>query len=45
MNTYLEWADTHTKTAKDARQRAEALILPALGDKLCADLTPRILSA
>jgi integrase len=44
VTEYLRWADTHTKSARDTRLRADALILPTLGDKLCADLTPRLLA-
>jgi integrase len=36
---YIAFLETERKTAKDARWRAEALILPALGDVACADLT------
>src|SRR5262249_62382777 len=32
MESYFESLDAHRKTARDARVRAEALILPQLGD-------------
>jgi len=32
MESYFEFLDAHRKTARDARVRAEALILPQLGD-------------
>ena len=36
---YLTWLEQNRKTAKDARWRAEALILPRLGNVECAKLT------
>ncbi len=39
VDEYLDWLDRNRKSAKDARYRAEALILPELGDVPCADLT------
>jgi integrase len=36
---YLDFLDRSRKSGKDARYRAEALILPALGEVVCADLT------
>jgi integrase len=36
---YIEFLRHHRKTADDARGRADALILPALGDIIVADLT------
>src|SRR5262249_17797560 len=32
LEQYLEWMDGNRRSAVDARKRAEALILPALGD-------------
>ncbi len=39
VNEYLDWLDRNRKSAKDARYRAEALILPELGDITAAELT------
>ena len=39
VGEYLDWLDRNRKSAKDARYRAEALILPELGDVPCAGLT------
>lgn len=39
IDEYLRFLEGNRKSAKDARWRAEALILPALGDIPCADLT------
>jgi integrase len=39
LDEYLAFLESNRKSAKDARWRAEALILPALGDIPCADLT------
>lgn len=36
---YVAWLEANRKTAKDARYRAEALIIPELGDVECAKLT------
>ena len=41
---YLAYLDEKKKTARDARWRAEALILPQLGNVACADLTKDVLS-
>lgn len=41
IEEYLAFLEEKRKTAKDARWRAEALILPALGDVPCADLTAK----
>jgi integrase len=38
---YLDFLEAERRSAKDARWRAEALILPALGDIPCADLTKK----
>ncbi len=39
VTEYLDWLDRNRKSARDARYRAEALILPELGEVACADLT------
>ncbi|HEY1260557.1 MAG TPA: site-specific integrase [Stellaceae bacterium] len=39
VEEYLGWLDRNRKSARDARYRAEALILPKLGDETCAELT------
>jgi integrase len=39
ISDYLAWLAQNRKTERDARWRAEALILPALGAVPCADLT------
>ena len=36
---YLEWMEAKRKSASDTRSRADALILPTLGDIACADLS------
>jgi integrase len=41
VEEYLEFLAANRKTAKDARWRAEALILPTLGEVVCADLTTK----
>lgn len=43
MDEYLAFLELERKSAKDARWRAEALILPELGNVTCADLTPNII--
>ena len=42
---YIAWLEANRKTAKDARWRADALILPLLGDVECAKLTTKQLRA
>jgi integrase len=43
LNEYIDFLDRSRKSGKDSRYRAEALILPALGEVICADLTtPRL---
>jgi hypothetical protein len=37
---YLTWLKTHKKTARDAELKLNAYLVPALGDKLLADLKP-----
>jgi integrase len=39
INDYLSWLEQNRKTARDARWRAEGLILPEFGDLPCAKLT------
>src|SRR5262249_36762342 len=39
IEEYLRFLNANRKSGRDARYRAEALILPALGDLACADLT------
>jgi len=39
IEDYLAWFDQNRKTGRDARWRAEALILPSLGNEECAKLT------
>jgi integrase len=38
INKYLDFLETHRKSAADARYRAEAFIIPELGDITCACL-------
>lgn len=38
---YVAWLEQNRKTARDARWRADALILPPLGDVECARLTTK----
>ncbi|MGX8013729.1 tyrosine-type recombinase/integrase [Mesorhizobium sp. ORM8.1] len=38
IEEYLQWMESNRKSAKDARWRAEALIVPALGNKEVAKL-------
>lgn len=40
---YLAWLDQNRKSGRDARWRAEALILPTLGAIECAKLTTKVL--
>jgi integrase len=39
VENYIAWLEDNRKTAVDARYRADALILPALGDCLVSELT------
>jgi integrase len=39
LEEYLVWFEAERKSGRDARQRAEALILPTLGDRKCEALT------
>ncbi len=39
INDYLAWLENNRKSARDARWRAEGLIIPELGDKVAAKLT------
>src|SRR5262249_2116143 len=41
VDDYLTWFESHRKDARNTRYRAEALILPALGDVDCNKLTTR----
>jgi integrase len=41
VDEYIAFLEGNRKTAKDARWRAEALILPVLGEIACADLTTK----
>jgi integrase len=41
VEEYLDFLAAERKSAKDARYRAEALILPKLGDAACAELTKK----
>jgi integrase len=43
IEEYLDFLESERKSAKDARWRAEALILPTLGDITCAELTKKTL--
>jgi integrase len=45
INDYLTWMEHNRKSARDARWRAVALILPDLGDIDCAKLTTNSLRA
>jgi integrase len=39
VEEYLAWYETERKSGRDARRRAEALIIPQLGDQRCEALT------
>lgn len=41
VEDYLEWMEANRKSAQDARYRADALILPTLGNKDVAKLTAK----
>ncbi len=43
LDEYLTWLEQNRKSAKDARVRAEALIIPPLGEVECAKLTTKLL--
>jgi integrase len=43
VEEYLAFLEANRKSAKDARWRADALILPELGNVACADLTAPLL--
>jgi integrase len=45
IEDYLAFLETNRKTGRDARYRADALILPPLGDIPCAELTKDMLRA
>jgi integrase len=41
IESYLQWLGENRKTGRNARFRAEALILPVLGDVVCAKLSTK----
>jgi len=43
ITDYLAWLDQNRKSGRDARWRAEALILPTLGAIECAKITTKVL--
>ena len=43
LEEYLTWLEQNRRSAKDARVRGEAMILPMLGEVECAKLTTKIL--
>nr|WP_294523565.1 site-specific integrase [uncultured Rhodopila sp.] len=43
INEYLVFMEQNRKSARDTRWRAEALIIPSLGDTTCSKLTTRTL--
>lgn len=43
LDEYLAYLDSEKKSGRDARWRADALILPQLGELLCADLSTKTL--
>jgi integrase len=45
IQEYLAFLEAERKSARDARYRAEMLILPTLGDIVCAELTARQIEA
>ncbi|MGO8925122.1 MAG: tyrosine-type recombinase/integrase [Xanthobacteraceae bacterium] len=45
VEDYLAWLQAERKSGHDARRRAEALILPALGDRKCEALTAEEINA
>jgi integrase len=45
VNEYIDWLEQNRKSAEDARFRADALILPQLGDVECSKLTTKQLKA
>ena len=45
ISDYIEWLEQDRKSAADARARADALILPPLGDVECSKLTTKQLKA
>jgi integrase len=45
IEEYLAFLSAERKSASDARYRAEALILPTLGDVVCAELTKKQIEA
>jgi integrase len=45
VNEYIEWLEQNRKSSRDARARADALILPQLGDVECSKLTTKQIKA
>lgn len=45
MRDYLAWYETHRKDIANARYRAESFVLPALGQREVAKLTPQAIRA
>lgn len=45
VNDYIDWMEGNRKSAQDARYRADALILPVLGNKLVDKLTAKEIRA
>jgi integrase len=45
INEYIEWLEQNRKSSSDARARADALILPKLGDVECSKLTTKEIKA
>lgn len=43
VDDYLTWMERERKTARDSRSRAEALVLPQLGEVECSKLTKKAL--
>ena len=41
MTDYLDWLEVHGKSARDARRRSNAAIIPKLGKVECAKLTAK----
>lgn len=39
VDEYIRWLEDNRKSARDSRWRVDALIIPALGDVVCAKLT------
>jgi integrase len=39
VDEYIQWLEDNRKSARDSRWRVDALVIPALGDVVCAKLT------